>query len=285
MCLIAWALQARDDVPLLIAANRDEAWDRPTLPLRRWTEHGGIPFWAGQDAREGGSWMGFGEGGRLAFLTNVREAHMPPAQRSRGELVTRWLASDISVQQLQAELNPADYGGFNLVLGDWHGGPWHWCSNRDPADPHRRHSAHAPVRWHTQAVAPGLGSLSNASLNTPWAKSQHLTASVQQALAQPKPHDSPKLTHALASRNTSPIWPDTGLPSEAENQLSSAFVHWPERRYGTRSSLIAAVQRRSSGWELVLQEWTHRVDGVEPVWGALSFQERHLSLGADPTGH
>jgi uncharacterized protein with NRDE domain len=229
--------------------------------------------------------MGFGEGGRLAFLTNVREAHMPPAQRSRGELVTRWLASDISVQQLQAELNPADYGGFNLVLGDWHGGPWHWCSNRDPADPHRRHSAHAPVRWHTQAVAPGLGSLSNASLNTPWAKSQHLTASVQQALAQPKPHDSPKLTHALASRNTSPIWPDTGLPSEAENQLSSAFVHWPERRYGTRSSLIAAVQRRSSGWELVLQEWTHRVDGVEPVWGALSFQERHLSLGADPTGH
>lgn len=277
MCLIAWALQAHDDLPLLIAANRDEAWDRPTLPLRRWTDHGGTPFWAGQDARDGGSWMGFGEGGRLAFLTNVREAHMPAAPRSRGELVTRWLASDISVQQLQAELNPADYGGFNLVLGDWRGGPWHWCSNRHPADPHRRHSAHAPVGWHTQAVAPGLGSLSNASLNTHWPKSERLMAAVQHALAQPTPHTSQDLTHALASRDTSTTWPDTGLPPEAEQQLSSAFVHWPERRYGTRSSLVVAVQRRGSGWELVLQEWTHRVDRAEPVWGALAYREQRIA--------
>lgn len=266
MCLIAWALQARYDVPLLIAANRDEAWDRPTLPLRRWTEHGGTPFWAGQDARDGGSWMGFGEGGRLAFLTNVREAHMPPAARSRGELVTRWLASDISVQRLQAELRPADYGGFNLVLGDWRGGPWHWCSNRDPADPHRRHSAHATVRWHTQAVAPGLGSLSNASLNTPWPKSQHLASAVQLALAQPKPQESLQLTHALANRDASDTWPDTGLPAEAERHLSSVFVRWPDRRYGTRSSVMASVAITKGFAQLRVREWTHRTDVQQASW-------------------
>lgn len=37
MCLIAFALNARPDCPLLIAANRDEFWDRPTLPLHSWT--------------------------------------------------------------------------------------------------------------------------------------------------------------------------------------------------------------------------------------------------------
>ena len=268
MCLIAWALQARDDVPLLIAANRDEAWDRPTLPLRRWTEHGGTPFWAGQDARDGGSWMGFGEGGRLAFLTNVREAHMPPAARSRGELVTRWLASDISVQQLRAELRPADYGGFNLVLGDWRGGPWHWCSNRDPADPHRRHSAHAPVRWHTQAVAPGLGSLSNASLNTPWPKSQRLTAAVQHALRQADPPESLQLTHALANRDTSDTCPDTGLSAEAERRLASPFVRWPERRYGTRSSVVASVAVTQGVAQLRVREWTHDPDRQQASWGS-----------------
>lgn len=277
MCLIAWALQARDDLPLLIAANRDEAWDRSTLPLRRWTDHGGTPFWAGQDARDGGTWMGFGEGGRLAFLTNVREAHMPAAPRSRGELVTRWLASDLSVQQLQAELNPADYGGFNLVLGDWCGGAWHWCSNRDPADPHRLQSLQQPVSWHTRSVERGLGSVSNASLHTPWPKSRQLMLAVRHTLASAQTADTPLLRHALASRHIGAPLPRTGLPAQVERQLAPAFVYWPERRYGTRSSLVALVRRRERRWCLQLREWTHSTEGDIPRWGEQGEIERHIS--------
>lgn len=276
MCLIAWALQARDDVPLLLAANRDEAWDRPTLPLRRWTEHGGTPFWAGQDARDGGTWMGFGEGGRLAFLTNVREAHMPAAPRSRGELVTRWLASDISVQQLQAELNPADYGGFNLVLGDWRGGPWHWCSNRHPADPHRLRTANQSIAWHTHPIAHGMGTLSNASLNTQWPKSLYLSSAVEQALAEFEPEASSALKQSLASRITLGELPHTGLPADVEQRLCGSFVHWPEQRYGTRSSMIAAVVRRGTQYTLTLREWTHTVNGCEPVWGGTQYREHGI---------
>jgi uncharacterized protein with NRDE domain len=102
-------------------------------------------------------------------------------------------------------------------------------------------------------------------------------AAVQHALAQPKPHTSQDLIHALANRDTSTTWPDTGLPPEAEQQLSSAFVHWPERRYGTRSSLVAAVRRAGSRFEWVLQEWTHHVDGATPVWGALAYKEQRIA--------
>ncbi len=36
MCLIAWSWQPASATPLLLLSNRDEFYDRPTLPLLWW---------------------------------------------------------------------------------------------------------------------------------------------------------------------------------------------------------------------------------------------------------
>ena len=97
MCLIAFALDALPGCPLLVAANRDEHFDRPTQPLHAWALPNGTQVVAGRDLHAGGTWLGITPAGRVAMLTNVREAQLGNAPQSRGELVTAWLRSNPAV--------------------------------------------------------------------------------------------------------------------------------------------------------------------------------------------
>ena len=90
MCLIAFAIGASKRWPLVIASNRDEFVDRPTLPLDWWKTACGQEIISGRDLRAGGTWLGMTPAGRVAFLTNVREAAPKVALSSRGELVNWW---------------------------------------------------------------------------------------------------------------------------------------------------------------------------------------------------
>ena len=65
MCLIAISPQ-----PLVIAANRDEFYARPTLPAQPWEDDERIV--GGRDLRSGGSWLAMRRDGRFAAVTNVR---------------------------------------------------------------------------------------------------------------------------------------------------------------------------------------------------------------------
>jgi uncharacterized protein with NRDE domain len=38
MCLVLFAWHTHPDLPLVVAANRDEFYARPTEPLHRWDE-------------------------------------------------------------------------------------------------------------------------------------------------------------------------------------------------------------------------------------------------------
>jgi uncharacterized protein with NRDE domain len=60
MCLVAFSWKIHDEFPLVISANRDEFFDRPTQALHQW-ENGLI---AGKDLRGGGTWMGFHPDGK-----------------------------------------------------------------------------------------------------------------------------------------------------------------------------------------------------------------------------
>ena len=119
MCLIAFAIGASQRWPLVVASNRDEFLDRPTLPLARWHTDAGTEIISGRDLRAGGTWLGLTPGGRLAMLTNVRGPASLTGEKSRGELVTRWLDSGVGAGSFAAQIDAAAYGGFNLVLGDF----------------------------------------------------------------------------------------------------------------------------------------------------------------------
>ena len=295
MCLIAFAIGASPEWPLVLAANRDERWDRPTLPLQAWQLPSGRTVWSGRDLQAGGTWLGLAEGGRVAMLTNVRAGPPEPAPRSRGELVTDWLDSDEGCEDWLRRFDPTQYGGFNLVLGDLASGLWSWVSNRAPDTPSAPAGAdcasNAPADglgqlapgWQGRQLEPGLYGLSNAALDTPWPKTVALKQALQQHLRQDSPLDAADtLLDALLQMPAAPDedLPATGIPIEVERQLSSPFVHATDWAYGTRSSLL--VHAHADG-QILLQEWTHRPQALatdHPVrhWPLQLSSRRQLAL-------
>ena len=279
MCLIAFAIHASDRWPLVVAANRDEFFDRPSLPLTRWQNPAGQSIVSGRDVRAGGTWLGMTPSGRFAMLTNVRElptiqpsdaASPSPspffAPKSRGELVMRWLENSIDANQFMAQTDSQAYAGFNLVLGDARAGHWTWLSNRTfAAGAHRP----KPAGWCSRALAPGVYGLSNAALDTPWPKTLALKAALADAIknASVTPDAPPidrQLWTALENRQRASRegLPDTGLPLAVEEALSSVFVDSPERAYGTRCStlLVASAAQDQAGqrhWQVQIDEKTH----------------------------
>jgi uncharacterized protein with NRDE domain len=273
MCLIAFAIGAHPHCPLLVASNRDEYFDRPTAALHAWVPASGAPtIWGGRDLSDGGTWLGFADGGRVAMLTNVRQATGAAGSRSRGELTMRWLGGGCDVEALAAAIDPSAYGGFNLVVGNVRRGEWAWLSNRPPHDPH----GPAPSdRLHVRHLAPGVYGLSNAALDTPWPKTVRLKAAVRRALERPDDDQQlqDRLAQVLADTTHAPddLQPATGVPREVERALSSPFVDMVERRYGTRSSLIARMRPGLGvAWQLDLLEWTHPPPPAtrRHAWGA-----------------
>ncbi len=288
MCLIAFALHASSRWPLVIAANRDEFLDRPTVPLARWKTPQGQAIISGRDLRAGGAWFGItaggpdGPDGRIAFLTNVREAEPVAAPRSRGELVTRWLESQVNADDFLTRLatDPMAFAGFNLVVGDIKRDQWHWVTNR-PSEAQQNGSA-----WHHEVLKPGIYGLSNAALDSPWPKTTQLKSALGQSLrAYEAAGDldafQAELWQALGSRERAEVahLPRTGIPLAREEALSSAFVEIPDHGYGTRSSTLLTASAGSGGWEVQMEEREHLRTAVQAGQAPnLDWQVRRESL-------
>ena len=274
MCLISLAWGASADFPLVIAANRDEFYNRPTAPLSAWTSVSGHTMVGGRDLRDGGTWMGFTPSGRFACLTNVRAPldEMPAHLRSRGELPVAWLSSHQNAQTWASTVNMQDYAGFNLLVGDWHARTCMYISNREEKTAESKvNSAQAATEdIADKAVSPSamvrnigwqsIVGLSNAALDTPWPKTQCLKAAMTSSLqAQPGIAQLQQQLQA-ALQDTQPValqdLPHTGLTPDREQALSSVFVRYPALapQYGTRTSLVAVLNASGA---LHLQETTH----------------------------
>jgi uncharacterized protein with NRDE domain len=117
MCLIALGFRA-SKFPLVIAANRDEDYGRPTLPADFWNDSPDIL--GGRDALLGGTWLAVTREGRFAAVTNLRGSPRDAKKRSRGELVSEFVRSSISpLDYANGVAARADaYAGFHLIAGD-----------------------------------------------------------------------------------------------------------------------------------------------------------------------
>jgi len=226
MCLIVFAWRPGHDLPLLLAANRDEFYARPSLPLGHWDDQPGV--YAGRDLQAGGTWLGLGPDGRFAALTNIRDPRQPLGPRSRGELPASYLASTLAPAEFLAQLAPqaSEFGGFNLLLGNsrelWHYNPRSGAPRSLPA---------------------GVYGVSNADLDSPWPKLQRAKAALAQQLDHPQ---SAALLSLLADqqRPEDAQLPHTGVSLEVERLLSSIFIASPG--YGTRASTALIVQQDGS---------------------------------------
>jgi uncharacterized protein with NRDE domain len=238
MCLAALAIDAHPRFPLVLAANRDELFDRAADKLAWWrAEQGGHEILGGRDLSAGGTWLSLSRAGRLAFVTNVRNpADRNPAAPSRGSIVPLWLRGDLSMNAFWSEVDGAGFNGFNLIAGDLLRGEFFWGSNRAPSP---------------RLLEPGVHGVSNALLDTPWPKvrllNKRLSDALQPGVSVETLADS--LFAALADRAEAPDeeLPHTGVGLELERRLSPAFIGSPDGLYGTRCSTVIVSERTEQG--------------------------------------
>ena len=231
MCTLLFAWQVDPARPLVVAANRDEFYARPAERASFWQDAPQVL--AGRDLQAGGTWLGVTREGRFAALTNVREPGRPapPHAPSRGQLVADFLRGDSAPEHYLGGLRPADYAGFNLVVGfigfiGDRASLW-YLSNR--AGPARR-------------LGPGVYGVANAALDSPWPKvtrgrerlaalvagGEPGTRTLLDLLADPTPAADAEL-------------PDTGVGLALERMLSPLFIASPV--YGTCCSTALAIHR------------------------------------------
>jgi len=223
MCLILFAYKADARYRLLVAANRDERYNRPALPAAAWTDAPHII--GGRDLEQGGTWMGYSHFGRFAAVTNFREGGgYATAPRSRGELVAGFLRGESGAGEYvrQVARHGGDYNGFSLLVED--GEELWYVSNRD-AGPRR--------------VDPGIHGLSNHLLDTPWPKVMTGVTDLQAAAVLPDPAQTvTTLFEALGKRAIPPDdqLPATGVGVARERALAPPFI--VSEGYGTRASSV-----------------------------------------------
>lgn len=246
MCLLIALFGTVPGVPLLIAANRDELYQRPADPIT--VLRGAQPrILGGRDEVAGGTWLAVNEHGVVAGLTNQPSTARDPAKRSRGELPLAFAAypdAKTAVTEVGARLDPAAYNPCWMLVGDRHA-----LFSVDVSGGHRARVEELPL---------GSYVLENAPLRQPSAKQQRVAGLVSslenQALeeqargdltgAGPEGLAAARVEAGLAevlrdhqpAAGPQPAGPG-GLARPAE--LSAACVH--TERYGTRSAIIVGV--------------------------------------------
>lgn len=227
MCLILFAWKVREDFPLILMANRDEFYERPTAPAAFWDDAPRIL--AGRDLQEGGTWLGITRRGKLAALTNYRDpASLKSNAPSRGHLVSDYLRGRQTSENYLRRIKPraAQYNGFNLLVGD--DSELFCFSNRDGL----------------QKPAPGIHGMSNHLLDTPWPKVERGKQALNELISKGKDPSPEALLDLLADRSRPPDeqLPATGVGLEWERILSPLFIE--SRVYGTRSSTLLIIDRK-----------------------------------------
>ncbi|PHQ24659.1 hypothetical protein CLH62_17370 [Marinobacter guineae] len=228
MCLIAFSLGQNPHFPLVVAANRDEFFRRPTAAMDWWTTDTGTRVLAGRDLQSWGTWLAISAEGDVSAVTNVREGTSETGRISRGELPLRALTESRSELEGYLLDNADHYSGFNLVHVTARDG-WYF-SNRD---------AHPGRHIHR-----GVYGLSNHLLQTPWPKLLRLRQAAGDAVVAAGVdagalHD--ELVTLLQDTTPAPdrLLPDTGVGIDTERFLSSPFIVGSD--YGTRATTVISV--------------------------------------------
>jgi len=224
MCLIVFAYNVHPSYRLILAANRDEFYERPSSAADFWKDHPQVL--AGRDLQCGGTWLGITKDGRFAAVTNYRDASSFKADApSRGKLVSGYLCGNQDtghyLKKISSQAN--QYNGFNLMLGDDH--DLFVLSNRGEK----------------QKLKPGIYGLSNHLLNSSWPKIIRSRKMMKAVLDKKGDALEESLFCLLADRRVPPDHrlPSTGVGLKWERILSTIFIESPV--YGTRSSTVLLI--------------------------------------------
>ncbi|MBF6329024.1 NRDE family protein [Nocardia transvalensis] len=248
MCLVLIGWRAHPEYRLIVAANRDEFYTRPTESLRWWPEVPGLL--AGRDLGYGtavpGTWLGLvPTAHRFGTVTNVRgPGETRTDVRSRGALLLDFLQSDAGPEKFVRSIAaaPDDYNGYNAVVSDLDTLWWH--SNRSTLTP--------------AELLPGLHGLSNGALlgsgdihsdiairsdtgSPVWPKVRDGLSGLREVI-RTETDSVTAYFEVLADRSIAPDaeLPATGLSRQRERAVSARFI--ADTIHGTRCSTVLLVR-------------------------------------------
>jgi uncharacterized protein with NRDE domain len=227
MCTLVVAWQVFTDHPVVVAANRDEALDRPSEPPAVIGEDPGVI--APRDADAGGTWIGYNEHGTFVAITNRWTDADLVGERSRGLLVHDALdceSAEEAARLAEGAVETDEYEGFNLLVADanaavlceWAGGLR--VGNLDPG-------VH---------VVMNVGAIGRVTIPASWPERGEQQAAngrrVRETL-QPEPGE-----HARE-------WRDRAADVLGDHDYG-VCVHHEEFDFGTRSSSLVTIDADSS---------------------------------------
>lgn len=228
MCVIFFAYQKHTDYPLILLANRDEFYERPTEKAGIWADFPSI--FGGRDLVGGGTWLGVNKDGKFSAVTNYRNPNLPKGLRSRGDLVADFLKSGESAENYlnKVRRQAEEFSGFNLLVGEINSqkNELFYFSN---------------LSGKIQKLSAGIYGLSNHLLDTPWQKVNKGKRFLTEHLSE---DFSKEMSFQLLGDETladDADLPDTGIGKSREKILSAIFIKTPI--YGTRSSTVLTIDR------------------------------------------
>jgi uncharacterized protein with NRDE domain len=248
MCILLLSLRQHPRYPLIVAANREETYDRPTAAASFWDDAPNVL--AGRDLLQGGTWLGITRQGRFAALTNFRRRESDrPDGPSRGGLVSEFLRGNQTPDDYLAEVvaNGRLYSGFSLIVGD--DSEFRYYSNQEH-EPHQ--------------LVSSLYGVSNHLLDTPWPKLVQGKRELNRLLLAASDPTPDQLFTILANSTMADDdeLPDTGIGIDNERLLSPLFVN--AGNYGTRSSTVVLIDK-TGNVTLVERTFDRRPDHYSTV--------------------
>ncbi|MGB0931068.1 MAG: NRDE family protein [Chitinophagales bacterium] len=232
MCLIIFAYKVHPKYPLIITANRDEFYERPTAKAHWWESKPNLL--AGKDLKGGGTWLGVSKSGRFAALTNYRSLeHIKPNAPTRGSLVADFLVDEnapSAMEYVETIENDEAFNGYNLLLYEKNTLVWHSNVSRE-----------------SRELEAGIYGVSNALLDTPWAKVERGKFFLKELLSEDSvDFDIEKAFNFLQDtvRPNDDKLPDTGVGIELERLLGTLFIQ--SQKYGTRCSTVVLVDEKDT---------------------------------------
>lgn len=217
MCLLGISFQNLPHCPLLVFANREEAYSRPSTGPLLHPSRGGFAAWVGGvDLDAGGTWLGINAHGLLAAVTNRRRHAVPLQPRSRG-LLCRSLLAHRSVQEgvssAVEQLRKAPFAGCNLLI-----------ASRNEAT-----VIEFSDELNVTTLSAGLHVITNSVLNDP---NDHRIARVRRTLEAIAPNDPAAWSNAartICTLRRNENEPDIWLEGSERGTVSSTVLTLADR--------------------------------------------------------
>jgi hypothetical protein len=150
MCILAIQYKLVNETPILVAANREEVFDRQsTVPS---IQSGKPRILCGIDKQHGGTWLGVNQNGLFVGVCNRHRFHPPMGPKSRGVLVKDLLRASSArraVDMCLDEVSAGNYLGGNFVIADYESA---WC-------------VHANDDYEVVQLPPGLSIVAGGDVN------------------------------------------------------------------------------------------------------------------------